>query len=191
MDMSSLSTIGALCDLLKPEDQDSDSDEDQPTSSMGRLGPGNIGKTTSNTTTKSPHHNNKSTNSKDIWDEDEIPDGAEYESTYDPRPQPEYEILYKQAVTPEDMFLQMGNKTNATSSCEDMVVIIKLPDTKMVDVDLDVKPKFLDCRSPKYKLGLHLPHPVDDKNGKAEWDKTKETLKVTLTMRREYDFVNM
>ena len=35
-----------------------------------------------------------------------------------------YEILYKQAVTSEDMFLQMGNKTPLTSSCEDMVVSV-------------------------------------------------------------------
>ena len=28
-------------------------------------------------------------NSKDIWDEEEVAEGAEYESAYDPRPQPE------------------------------------------------------------------------------------------------------
>ena len=33
-----------------------------------------------------------------------------------------YEIIYKQAVTSEDMFLQMGNKTPSTASCEDMLV---------------------------------------------------------------------
>ena len=28
-------------------------------------------------------------NSKDIWDTEEVAEGAEFESTYDPRPQPE------------------------------------------------------------------------------------------------------
>ena len=28
-------------------------------------------------------------NSKDIWDTEEIPEGAEYETLHDPRPQPE------------------------------------------------------------------------------------------------------
>ena len=30
--------------------------------------------------------------------------------------------MFKQAVTSEDMFLQMGNKTPGSASCEDMVV---------------------------------------------------------------------
>ncbi|KAL3878647.1 hypothetical protein ACJMK2_030978 [Sinanodonta woodiana] len=96
----------------------------------------------------------------------------------------------KQAVTTEDIYLQMGNKTPTTASCEEMVVKIKLPDTKLADVELDVKNKFLDCRTPKYKLGLHLPHPVDHKSGKAEWDGKKDTLIVTLRIVREFDFMN-
>lgn len=39
------------------------------------------------------------------------------------------------------------------------------------------------------KLGLHLPHPVDSKNGKAQWDKSRELLTVTVRMVREYDFL--
>ena len=33
-----------------------------------------------------------------------------------------YDIVHKQAITAEDMFLQMGNKTPSSASCEDMVV---------------------------------------------------------------------
>ena len=40
------------------------------------------------------------------------------------------------------------------------------------------------------KLGLHLPHPVDSKNGKAQWNGDKFLLTVNLTMKREYDFMN-
>ena len=39
-------------------------------------------------------------------------------------------------------------------------------------------------------LGLHLPHPVDHKSGKAQWDGKTETLSVTLRMKRDYDFMN-
>ena len=39
-------------------------------------------------------------------------------------------------------------------------------------------------------LGLHLPHPVDHKSGKAQWDGKTDTLSVTLRMKREYDFMN-
>lgn len=35
---------------------------------------------------------------------------------------PRYEMIFKQAVTSEEMYLQMGNKNPSTASCEDMVV---------------------------------------------------------------------
>lgn len=28
-------------------------------------------------------------NPKDIWEEDEVPEGSEFDTTFDPRPQPE------------------------------------------------------------------------------------------------------
>jgi hypothetical protein len=62
--------------------------------------------------------------------------------------QPEYEIVYKQKVTSEDIYLQMGNKTPATASCEDMIVKIKLPGvSKLADIDVNLYDKFLDCRT--------------------------------------------
>ena len=77
-------------------------------------------------------------------------EGAEYDTSDDPRLQPDYEIIFKQKVTTEEMFLQMGNKTPATSSCEDMVVKIKLPGVeKLANIDLNLYEKFLDCRTTK------------------------------------------
>ena len=50
---------------------------------------------------------------------------------------------------------------------------------------------FMSCLFPYFSyLGLHLPHPVDHKNGKAQWDGKTETLSVTLRLKREYDFMN-
>jgi len=40
------------------------------------------------------------------------------------------------------------------------------------------------------RLMLPLPHPVDHSNGNAKWNGETETLEVTLTLRREYDFIN-
>ena len=126
--------------------------------------------------------------SKDIWDANEVAvsgTGAED----DPRMRPEYEILYKQAVSAEDMFIGLSGRDPSTSSCEDLVVRITLPNTTMSQVELDITSTFLDLRSPSYRLGLHLPHPVDDKNGTAKWHADKSLLVVTLPMRREYDFL--
>ena len=40
----------------------------------------------------------------------------------DPRPQPEYDMVFRQAVSAEDVFLGMGNKNPTTASCEELVV---------------------------------------------------------------------
>ncbi|XP_033631939.1 protein PIH1D3-like [Asterias rubens] len=180
--------IAALADLLKASEEGSD-DEDKTVSTAARLGPGAIGPA-AGVQAKQKEAETKKTQSKDIWDADEVPEGSQYDDVDDPRPQPEYDIIMKQAVTTEDMYLQLGNKTPSTVCCEDMVIKINLPDTKLADVDLDVTDKFLDCRTPKYKLGLHLPHPVDGKNGKAQWISDKEMLVVTCKMVREYDFLH-
>lgn len=180
--------ITALANLLKDEEND-ESDDDQLSTRAASVGPGAIGPPKKTKTNKAePEKLPK--DSKDIWDAEAVPEGSEFEDIYDPRPEPEYDLIFKQAVSSEDMFLQMGRKTPATSSCEDIKVKIKLPGVKYADVELDVKNKFLDCRTPNHKLGLHLPHPVDSKNGRAQWDADKETLTVTLRMTREYDFVN-
>ena len=36
-----------------------------------------------------------------------------------------YEMVFKQAVTSEDMYLQMTGKNTSTASCEDLVVRMK------------------------------------------------------------------
>ena len=41
------------------------------------------------------------------------------------------------------------------------------------------------------KLGLHFPHRVESKNGKAQWDSDKDLLIVTVPLKREYDVLNV
>jgi hypothetical protein len=44
----------------------------------------------------------------------------------------------------------MGAKTPATSSCEDMLIKIKMPGVeKIADIELNLYEKFIDCRSAK------------------------------------------
>lgn len=105
---------------------------------------------------------------------------------------PEYRIIYKQSVTPEDIYLQMGNKTTATASCEEMCVEILLPnETVNIDrMELDVSSHEIDLRTPNYRLKLPLAQPIDPDRGKASWDNEKKILRLTLRMKREYDFIN-
>ncbi|XP_062819812.1 dynein axonemal assembly factor 6 [Anolis carolinensis] len=88
------------------------------------------------------------------------------------------------------MFLGMSRKDPSTACCEDMLIKIKLPDTKASDITLDIQEKILDLRSPQKKLLLHLPHPVDAESGRACFLHEKGLLEVTLRMKRELDFIN-
>ncbi|XP_019395850.1 PREDICTED: protein PIH1D3 [Crocodylus porosus] len=188
---SSVSSLRCLAQLLaspQGEAADTDSDDGSYSSSVNIMSPGNIGPAKKAEATDTSQMT--LTNTKDIWNTEEIPEGLEFDDTWDPREQPEYEILFKQQVGTEDIFLGMSRKDPSTACCEDMLIRIKLPDTKSSDITLDIQEKILDLRTPKKKLLLHLPYPVDSKNGKAFLISEKETLEVTLRMTRELDFIN-
>lgn len=182
--------IKKLSELFKPEEDSSDSDDGLPRTGLSRFGPGHIGMTSAIPQKVEDEIGSGGGDGKGIWDDSEIPDGIKHDESEDPREKPEFEIKYKQEVTPEDMFLQMGPKTPGTASCEDMVIQIKLPHENYSDVDLHVEKNVLELRSPKYRLSLPLPHPVKPNLAKSVWDPDTNTLVVTLRMDRELDFAN-
>lgn len=122
------------------------------------------------------------------WEEQE----TKLNDELDDRVTPEYRIVYKQSVAPEDIYLQMGNKTPATSSCEEMCLEILMPnETVCIDrMELDVSTHEIDLKTPYYRLKLPLVQPTDPDRGKAQWDDKKKILHLTLRMKREYDFIN-
>lgn len=105
---------------------------------------------------------------------------------------PNYRMSYKQAVGTEDLFLQMGNKTSSTISCEEILISIELPDeTVPVDqMDLDITENEIDLKTPIYRLKIPLVHPIDPDLGNAKYDPEAKLLTLTLKMKREFDFVN-
>ncbi|KAH8859720.1 Protein PIH1D3 [Schistosoma japonicum] len=158
--------IRSLQNLLKdPEEEENSDDHDDVVTPLSKIKPSDIGpKCQSDVKKGKPKPKQK--NPDDIWDIDEVPEMPQYEDIHDPRPQPKYEIVYRQAVK------------------------VMLPDTRLSDINLNVKETFLDLRAPKYKLALHLPNPVEPDSSKAAWNKDKEMLEVTLRNKREYDFMN-
>ncbi|KAM6948665.1 dynein axonemal assembly factor 6 [Aplochiton taeniatus] len=155
------------------------------------MGPGHVGPPAAATRNKEVSTPYAKKHTKDIWNEEEVTEGSQYDDLTDPRPQPEYEIVLKQNVGTEDLFLGMSRKDPSSMCCEGMIVKVKLPGTKATDVVLDVKEKFLDLRTPKYKLGLHLPHLVHHQNGKAQFYSEREELEVSLHMNRILDSINL
>ncbi|XP_076837189.1 dynein axonemal assembly factor 6 isoform X2 [Brachyhypopomus gauderio] len=184
----------ALSALLS-EPADSDEEDSQTVSPVARMGPGHIGAPASALgTAKRVDQVNSAyikNNTKDIWSMEEVSEGAPFEDLTDPRPQPEYEIILKQSVGTEDLFLGLSRKDPSSMCCESMLVKVKLPDTKLSDIVLDVKETFLDLRTPKHKLALHLPHPVHSEEGTARFTPERAELEVTLPMNRPLDCINL
>eukprot|EP00735_Rhodelphis_limneticus_P007380 TRINITY_DN19911_c0_g1::TRINITY_DN19911_c0_g1_i1::g.28969::m.28969 TRINITY_DN19911_c0_g1::TRINITY_DN19911_c0_g1_i1::g.28969 ORF type:complete len:201 (+),score=48.91,sp/Q9NQM4/PIHD3_HUMAN/32.37/6e-17,PIH1/PF08190.7/5e-14 TRINITY_DN19911_c0_g1_i1:41-604(+) len=172
--MAGFQELEALSKLLK------DADDENPQSEIpsSLISPAQIGPAAAPVSL--PEEKPKDENA--IWDESEIATVDDYENDPDdPRPQPEYDILYQQKLNAEDGVLGMDYDRDATSHGADSIVVkIKLPGERMQDVDLDVKKRKLVLKSKKFKLILALPFAVRDKDGKAQYFKDKEQLVVTL-----------
>lgn len=56
------------------------------------------------------------------------------EMVHDDRAQPEYEIMHKQHVGTEDVFLGLSDKDPSSNHCDAILVKIWLPNTKFANV---------------------------------------------------------
>ncbi|XP_078044979.1 dynein axonemal assembly factor 6 [Augochlora pura] len=181
--------LKALQDLITPPQDNSDDEDDLPQAGARKVGPGDIG--AQNTASKQhagPHAPLKG-KTDDIWHPSEA-DATQNSEIHDPRKVPEYEMKFKQVVTPEDVFLGIGFKTPGTASCEWLSVFVKMPQESKDKVDLAVLSEAIDVRSPRYRLHLATPHPVDPRASSAKWHSDTSTLEVTLKLVRELDDVN-
>ena len=106
----------------------------------------------------------------------------------DGRPEPHYDIIYKQNVSPEDMFLGIDPLRHAGVSCSDAIVlVVRLPGSKLSEINLDVRSNRVKVDSPRWRLRVFLPDKVDEHSGKAQWDSKVEELQISLPMVRELE----
>ena len=61
---------------------------------------------------------------KNIWTTNEIREEGSHYDDNDSRPQPEYDMVFKQSVGVEDVYLGMNLKNPTTACCENLVVRI-------------------------------------------------------------------
>uniref|UniRef100_A0A0G4IAN0 PIH1D1/2/3 CS-like domain-containing protein n=1 Tax=Chromera velia CCMP2878 TaxID=1169474 RepID=A0A0G4IAN0_9ALVE len=127
-----------------------------------------------------------------IWDSEELGDGIKVrEYASDDRVEPEYDIMYRQKIGSEDVFLGISDKDNSSDHCEEILVKIHLPGVTMRDVSLEVFKERLLLQSPKHRLNLPFPYHVKKNEGNAKWDKPEETLRVVLPIERDVQYVHM
>lgn len=189
MDLTDLSLLKGLQNLLKQsEDSDSCSEDGRPPSTSApapSAAPSAAPSTYQNPYKAIP----QPSYSMADWNHDNSTDLT----ALDILPVPEYQITYKQQVKTEDVYLQMGPKTPSTSSCEDLIIKVHLPNDKTesaAQMQLELEERQLTLRTKSYLLHLPLPQPIDPDKGHAKWDIQAETFTITLRMQRELDFVN-
>jgi hypothetical protein len=124
--------------------------------------------------------------SKSIWDDEEVPSEDALLAVNDGRPAPRYETSFKQAIGTQDTFLGLGEMTPLTSDCTHLVVKIHFPGAAAKDLNVDIKKTRLLATSKTHRLFTYLPVDVDDINGKAEFDKAKDVLTLTLPIIHEF-----
>ncbi|XP_008851200.1 protein PIH1D3 [Nannospalax galili] len=186
--LSSVLALQALSSLLNPEEDDEfDSEQTQCSSSIGAMGPGNIGPPKAKEIKAVPTSSSDET--ENIWTPEEVPEGAEHDDMWDIRELPEYEIVFQQQVGTEDIYLGLTGKDPSTAYCQELLIKIKLPDTNLSDIQIDVQEMILDLRTPKKKLLLNLPQPVKCDSAKAFFTAESETLEVSITLQKEFTFI--
>uniref|UniRef100_A0A182KEB7 PIH1_CS domain-containing protein n=1 Tax=Anopheles christyi TaxID=43041 RepID=A0A182KEB7_9DIPT len=204
--------IKLLQKLLKANDDDASSDEEPAAAQdVPQLGPGDIGepvasklKPKKHSTDPSEHvqpcsyapleasgQPNPEPNTLEQWEAQQL---QQDRALFDSRKQPEHRISYRQTVATEDIYLQMNCKTPATASCENMIVEVFLTgeddSVGIHQIELEVKQQLVIVGSPRYRLELTLPHRINPDKGNAAWLADQKTLRLTLLMVRELDFVN-
>ena len=76
----------------------------------------------------------------------------------------------------------------STDHCRACLLKIRLPNTTLPEITLDVQEQRVFCSAPKYKLNLALPYPVLKDEGNAKWDKLKGELSVRLPFKMKVTY---
>lgn len=194
MDLTDISLLKGLQNLLKQsEDSDSCSEDERPPSTRAPApsAASSAAPSAAPSTYQNPYQAFPQPPSYSM--EDWTHDNSTDLTALDILPVPEYKIIYKQQVKTEDVYLQMGPKTPSTSSCEDLIIKVHLPNDKTesaAQMQLELEERQLTLRTKSYLLHLPLPQPINPDKGHAKWDIQAETFTITLRMQRELDFVN-
>jgi len=75
--------------------------------------------------------------------------------------------------------------TPGSGDCQEILFKVKLPATKLVEIQLDITSEAAQLQTPQFFLHHIFPYKVNDKLGKAKWVSDLEELHVSLPIIRE------
>ena len=186
----SLGDIQSLSNLLNGTEND-DVDENQfySNETKSTLNPGNInGKEKKeiappNTKIEAKYNHRILTKPKnEIWTDKDF---KEEKFEEDDRPKPKFEILYKQNVGTEDIYLGLSDKDISSNSCDQLLMKVYLPNTNLKEIGLEVKEQSVHLTTPQYLLNHILQYKVFKDKTEAKWDKNKGLLLLTFFIKKK------
>ena len=114
-----------------------------------------------------------------IWDEKEVA-SVDYKAKSEGRKEPEYDLLYKQSVGTEDIYLGLSGKDPSSVHCDAFSLKVKLPGAKLKEISVDLKEQAVIIQSPSYYLYHVMQYPLVKDKAKAKWDPDKFVLEMTV-----------
>lgn len=93
---------------------------------------------------------------------------------------PEYKMVHRGQIDMQD-YVSSHNVTSTRP--KELIITVELPMCKSSEnliVDIFEKRLYLESSKPNYRLDLNLPYPINEKEAKAKFDKSKRCLNLTL-----------
>lgn len=105
------------------------------------------------------------------------------ESDGDKYTKPSYKTIHRGQTDMQDYACQLDTSVINSTRPKELFISIELPLCKSAEkltLDIFEKRLYLESNNPNYKLDLNLSYPVNEKESKAKFDKSKRCLNVTL-----------
>lgn len=96
---------------------------------------------------------------------------------------PEYKLIHRGEADIQNYTNQVDHRLINSTRPKELVVRIDLPlckSSELLSLDIFEKQLLLKSNDPNYLLDLKLPYPINEKESRAKFDKSKKCLNVTL-----------
>ena len=114
-----------------------------------------------------------------IWDDKEVT-AVNWKAKAEGRKEPEHDLLYKQNVGTEDVYLGLSGKDPSSVHCDGFSLRVKLPGAKLKEISVDLKEQAVIVQSPVYFLYHSMQYPLIKDKAKAKWDSDKFVLELSV-----------
>ena len=123
-----------------------------------------------------------------IWEGEDVKEEPKRDKKEN-RKRPEFDVIYKQNVRTEDVYLGMSGLNPGSGDCQIIKIKIQLPGTKLPEIQCDITPKCLTLQTPVFYLQHYFANEVKDKDANAKWVSDIEELHLDIpVVKKDFPF---